>query len=411
VYRIGVGAAPQPLIAVAGRSINPAAMTYAPDGSLYIADVQNNVIRRLSPDGSLTIAAGGGAETGDGLGLSLKLASPAGIAVDSGGVVWFSEAGSGRIRKLTPNGRVETVAGTELIEPRGIRFDRSGNLWIADATGNRVYVMTAKGSCTPVAGSGDRGFGGDGDLALGAMLNNPVDVLPEGDGSVVIVDSGNNRLRTIRPVPTEAPPPQPPVPDSVHTLTLLHAATLKDDAVAPAQLAYISGDSLTGVVEVTINGARADVLDNTTGRLMVQIPGSIAPGNAEVVVTKGGATFARGPAKIVGAAPGVFTTQGGSGQALVLNADGLRNDWAHPAERSSVVSFFLTGQGTGNAAVTAEIGQYAADVVWSGPAPGLTGLYQVNVQTPGGFAPSGVVGVKLMFDGVPTQTGVTMVSR
>ena len=85
--------------------------------------------------------------------------------------------------------------------------------------------------------------------------------------------------------------------------------------------------------------------------------------------------------------------------------------WITPADRRDIVSFFVTGQGAGDRTVTAEIGGYPADVIWSGPAPGLTGIYQVNVQMPGGFAPSGVVTVRLLFNGLATQSGVTIMSR
>jgi uncharacterized protein (TIGR03437 family) len=76
-----------------------------------------------------------------------------------------------------------------------------------------------------------------------------------------------------------------------------------------------------------------------------------------------------------------------------------------------VVSLFLTGEGGGSPKITAEIGGYPADILWSGPAPAMPGVYQVNVRMPGGFAPSGLVGVVLTLDGARTQPSVSIISK
>ncbi len=417
VYRIASGFQAQPIATASGRALLPAALAYAPDGSLYIADSLNNVIRRVAADGSMTIVAGGGTATGDGVGLALKLASPSGVAVDAAGVVWFSEAAAGRIRKLRDRSQVTTVTGLDIIEPHGMRFDRTGNLWVADAGANRIYVMAPDGSWSSAAGSGDRGFSGDGALANGASLNAPLDVWPEADGSVLIADTGNNRIRALKAVPGEPTTPVTPVdpvpPPAAATspITVLHAATLKETAVAPGQLAYVAGAGISESTEVLLDGTRIEVLDKKSGSLTFQIPTTARSGSAEVSTRKTGTVFGRTSVKISDTAPGILAVSDGTGQALVLNPDSSRNDVDHPAGRRDIVSFFVTGQGTGNPVVTAEIGGYSADVIWSGAAPGLTGVYQVNVQMPGGFAPSGSVVVRLLFNGVPTQSGVTIVSR
>jgi uncharacterized protein (TIGR03437 family) len=124
--------------------------------------------------------------------------------------------------------------------------------------------------------------------------------------------------------------------------------------------------------------------------------------------------YGKAAVEVVASAPGILTIAGGKGQALAINsADGTPNSVTNPVDRGAAISFFVTGDGAASPSqrVAAEIGGYPAEVLWSGPAPGLIGVRQVNVQTPGGFAPSGVVSVRLLFDGVATQPGVTIVSR
>ena len=71
----------------------------------------------------------------------------------------------------------------------------------------------------------------------------------------------------------------------------------------------------------------------------------------------------------------------------------------------------MTGEGIRPDNITARIGGYPSDVMWAGPAPGWPGLFQINLRTPGGFSPSGVVQVVVTVNDVSTQSGVTIVSR
>jgi uncharacterized protein (TIGR03437 family) len=174
---------------------------------------------------------------------------------------------------------------------------------------------------------------------------------------------------------------------------------------------YITGESIPPKPTITIGNIPALVLGESASRLTVQVPREVAPGVVEVTVWADGTPKSKAPLDIAAAAPGILTVEGGTGQALASNQDGFRNGQHTPAARASVVALYVTGEGTGSPAVSADIGGYAADVVWAGAAPGLPGLYQVNVRTPGGFSPSGVVPVVLTIGGVRTQAGVTIVSR
>jgi len=251
------------------------------------------------------------------------------------------------------------------------------------------------------------------------MLNTPSDIFLDRDGSALIVDTANDRIRRIEkqgnePEPPPVTPPTTP-PAGAGSITLspvnvLHAATLLESDLAPGQLAYVTGTAFNNP-EVTLSGEPLPLLEVSPTRLTVQIPQSAKPGFVELAVRNDGQIYGRLAIKIAGTNPGILTEGNGKGLALALNADGQRNGPDNPAERGSVVSLFITGDGGASPGEIADVAGYAANVVWFGPAPTLIGITQVNVQTPGGFAPSGAVSVTLAFDGVRTQPGVTIFSR
>jgi uncharacterized protein (TIGR03437 family) len=111
---------------------------------------------------------------------------------------------------------------------------------------------------------------------------------------------------------------------------------------------------------------------------------------------------------VVAAAPGIFTIAGGTDQAAANNQDGSLNSPANPAARGSVVSLYATGQGASSNKVTLSIAGYNAPLLYAGPAPGFSGLMQINAQIPSGFLPPGIQQVLLSVGGVPSQAGVTL---
>lgn len=411
VYRLDNPNPPKLIVRGESRPIQPAAIVFDTADNLYIADAANNLIRRVAPDGDMTVVTGTGKDTTDGPALLSKLSNPAGLAFDSSGALWFSEAASGRIRRIA-NGQIVTLPGIEFREPRGIRFDRAGNLWVADAGAHRVYRIDPTGIWDPAAGSGDRGFSGDGRAALSASLSGPVDVFPETDGSVLVLDTDNNRVRRL-----SEPGSNNPISPGVTTaggltaaaISVLHGATRKEEAVAPGQLVCVTGDVL-GTTEVLFDSKPGKILAQDNKRLTVVLPPVLPPGFVEVITRSGSIERGRAAVEIVPLAPGLLAANEGTGPAMALNQDGKLNGPNEPAGRGSIVSLFVTGHAQ-SSSITADMGSYGADVVWYGPAPGLTGILQVQIQTPAGFSPSGVVPVTLFFDGVRTQAGVTLFSR
>ena len=170
-------------------------------GNLYIADTQNNVVRRVAPNGTITAFAGTGTagSTGDGgAATSAQLNGPQGLALDSSGNLYIADTQNNRIRKVS-GGNISTVTGAnnELNRPFGVAVDTAGNLYVAEFSNNRVSKVTPSGAVSVFAGNGISGYSGDGGPATSAMMAGPQAVAVDSAGNVYIGDSGNNRVRVV----------------------------------------------------------------------------------------------------------------------------------------------------------------------------------------------------------------------
>src|SRR5262249_4276015 len=137
---------------------------------------------------------------------------PNSIAMDGAGNLFVADTDSQRIRKITPSGIVSTVAGNGsagfagdggpattagLNYPAGGAVDDKGNLFIADTRNNRIRKVTPDGMIATVAGTNTSSFSGDDGHASLATLNNPRGVAIDGTGSLLIVDTNNHRIRRV----------------------------------------------------------------------------------------------------------------------------------------------------------------------------------------------------------------------
>jgi sugar lactone lactonase YvrE/Tol biopolymer transport system component len=196
---------------------NPQAVAYGPDGTLYIADRDNNRIRAVSPSGTITTLAGGSAGfSGDsGPAAEAKLNNPAGIAVAPDGTLYFADSNNNRIRKITPDGVITTIAGTgkdasqgdggpaskaSLASPEEVLLDPQGNLYEAESDSDRIRVITPDGQINAFAGTGRQGQSGDGGPAAKATLDgigSPGDLAMDADGNLYL--SSGDRIRVVDP--------------------------------------------------------------------------------------------------------------------------------------------------------------------------------------------------------------------
>ena len=180
---------------------NPYVVALDGAGNLYIADGGNHRIRKVNSAGVISTVAGSGAQGfgGDGGAATAALLNfPIDVAPDALGNLYIAEWVNNRIRKVDSDGNITTVAGREqLNEPRGVAPDGAGNLYIADTDNHRIHKVDSAGVISTVAGSGTAGFSGDGGAAVSAQLDNPSDVAPDGAGNLYIADVVNQRIRKV----------------------------------------------------------------------------------------------------------------------------------------------------------------------------------------------------------------------
>ncbi len=185
-------------------------------GNLYIADTQNHRIRQVSLGGIITTVAGTGTASfaGDGgPATAAALNFPTAVAVDAGGSFYIADFSNGRVRKVSA-GTISTLAGNGsfkyggdgaaatsafLDQPLGVAADSDGNFYIADTENHRIRKVTPDGAITTVAGTGVQGFSGDGGLATIAELSAPRAVALDTNGNLYIADTGNASIRQVSP--------------------------------------------------------------------------------------------------------------------------------------------------------------------------------------------------------------------
>jgi len=198
-------------------------------GNMYIADMVNNVIRKVNTAGIISTIAGNGygAETysggysGDGgPATAAELYYPSGIAIDASGNIYIADNGNSLIRKVDTSGIISTIAGNkflgwgysgdggpataaQLYYPTDVAVDASGNLYITDFENQVVRKVNTAGIITTIAGNGygagkySGGYSGDGGPAIAAELNYPNGLAIDAFGNIYIADYGNNVIRKV----------------------------------------------------------------------------------------------------------------------------------------------------------------------------------------------------------------------
>jgi len=183
-------------------------------GNVYIADSSNHRVRKVSPAGTITTLAGSGTGapgfSGDGgPATSAMLYQPAGVAVDGKGNVYIADTNNNRVRKVSADGTITTIAGTGkagfsgdggpatsamLKVPHSAAVDRYGNVYIADYGNLRVRKVSPGGKITTIAGTGVNGFSGEGGRATSAQTTGPFGVAVDAQGNVYIAEPAVGRV-------------------------------------------------------------------------------------------------------------------------------------------------------------------------------------------------------------------------
>ncbi len=179
----------------------------SPSNMIWRVDALTGIITSVAGGGSSGLGDGGPAT-------SALLNVPVGLAIDASGDIFLADSGNNRIRRVDAvTGIITTVAGNgtagfagdgglataaSLNTPDGVAIDSAGDLYIADSGNNRIrFINAATGIISTMAGTGVAGFNGDGILATTASLNNPLTVLLNSSGNLLIADSLNYRVRLL----------------------------------------------------------------------------------------------------------------------------------------------------------------------------------------------------------------------
>ena len=443
--------------------------------NLYIADSGNNVIRKVTAaTGVITTIAGNGTSgySGDsGAATSAELNQPFGIALDSAANLYIADSNNNVIRKVTAaTGVITTVAGNgtsgysgdagaatsaELNEPLGVALDSTANLYIADSNNNVIREVTAAtGAITTIAGNGFGGYSGDGGAAISASLNGPNGIV---FGSVIAVQPQV-------PTPTFTPATGTYVSSqqvTIHTGPVAASIRYTLDGSTPSSttgmlysgpitigstttlnaIAYVSGYTNSGVAtavytfqsapsvtsftptsgaagtQVTISGSNfgsgqgtgSVFLGTNLGTVVswssTQIVATVSTGSSSgpVSVQQGGAlatstqTFTVSNASVSSVTPASglpgtqvtisgsgFGASQGNGQVWLGTMNGIVQSWSD----SQVVATVAAGSATGNA-------QILQNGVWSNPVSFIVSTPQITAISP----TSGVAGTAVTITG------------
>jgi len=416
----------------------PLGMVVDSSGNLYFADSFNHRIRKIATDGKISSIVGGSpGYLGDGgPAIDARLSAPRDLALDAGGNLYIADTFNHSIRKVAPDGTITTVAGgntrgfygdggpatnARLNYPQGVAVDGSGNIYIADTANNRIRMVTENGIIATIAGSGSFGQGGDGGPAKNAQLRFPSGIIADASGNVWITDDQNSRVRKL--TRDAAPENAAPSIGRVITSSMFGGSTdiaagawveIYGSNLAPDSRQWTAADfdgdsapmSLDGVT-VTVGGVHAYVAYISPNQVNVLIPSNAGLGEQPVQVTRGTSASPPFTVTVKAIEPGLLAPSSlnlsGAQYAAALLPDQVTyvmptGESGRPARPGETITLYGNGFGSVTPNVKAgEIvrqasvldlpvhfyfGETQATVTFAGLAPGAMGLYRFDVVTP-----------------------------
>ncbi len=446
------------------RIENPHGIVIDGSGNVLFAEYNNSVVRKVTPLGIISTVVGNAAKgrgfSGDGgLATNAQLNWLEGLALDGQGSLYIADHGNHRIRKVASDGTIRTLAGNgskgfsgdnglataaSLSDPRDVVVDSSGNVLIADTGNNRIRMVTPDGTIQTIAGTGTAGVGGDNGPALSAQLNQPKGIDVDKSGNVYVADTENNRVRKLTPAATTNLPIvssivngasfTPGIADGAW-ISILGTNLASTSRVWKAE-EILNGKLPTTLdgVSVTVDGMPAAMYYVSPTQLNVQAPATGKTGAVSVVVSSGSGSSAPMSADTRRNAPGLFVFSPAGGKypaALIARSDGGVEYLGptglfgtalatRPAKPGEVILLYATGLGPTNPAVpagqvfsgaaptvdqvTVTIGGVKANVGFAGLS--AAGLYQLNVTVPNVAAGDQVL--SLSVNGVSAQSGLSV---
>jgi sugar lactone lactonase YvrE len=198
----------------AARFSFPNGVTVDSAGNVYVADPLNDTIRKITPSGVVSTLAGLARISGsdDGTGSAARFNSPEGVAVDSAGNVYVADRDNNTVRRINPSGVVSTLAGlagspgsedgigsiARFNFPVGVAVDSAGNVYVADAGNYTIRMITPAGVVSTFAGLAGSPGSADG-TGSAARFSSPEGLAVDIAGNVYVADTGNHTIRKITP--------------------------------------------------------------------------------------------------------------------------------------------------------------------------------------------------------------------
>jgi sugar lactone lactonase YvrE len=296
-------------------------------GNIYVSDTNNFTIRKIASGGVVTTLAGAAGQDGgsDGAGSSARFSYPIGIAVDGGGNIYVADYDNDAVRKVTPGGSVSTLAGSLgtagsadgqgsaalFNHPEAVALDGAGNVYVIDTSNQTVREVTAGGSVTTLAGTPGMGGRADG-AGAAARFFYPAGIASTGAGTVYVADTGNHAIREMAS------------PGSVTTLA--GSAGQEGDADgtgSQALFAYPHGVAVDGSGHIYIADTNNNAIrESTTAGVVTTLAGNggVPPGSADGV---GGAATFNAPAGVAADGNGnVYVADTGNNTIRKISAGG-----------------------------------------------------------------------------------------
>lgn len=194
------------------RFRGPRGVAFGPDGALWVADTENNSLRKILPDGTTVTVAGLPVGSRDGVGTGARLNSPNGVAMGNAGELWIADTGNSVLRRVLPDGTVTTVAGLAGVtgitdgtgsealfsSPAGVVVTPDQVVYVTDRGAHTLRRCTLDGQVTTFAGTPRRSGTADG-LGSEARFDQPDGIVLDRDGTLLVADMGNHCIRRVTP--------------------------------------------------------------------------------------------------------------------------------------------------------------------------------------------------------------------
>lgn len=455
--------------ATAAKLNNPIGVAVDAAGNVYFSDHDNQRVRKIDRAGIITTIAGTGTTgfSGDGgPAINARLYAPHGLAVDTAGNVYIADTTNYRIRKVSPDGVITTVAGNgsppfganngdngpatrASFVPWDVEVDGAGSLYISDWLSNRIRkVDGATGIITTIAGTGAGSYSGDGGPATSAAISSPTGLALDFQGNVYFADSGNHRIRKINAPPIGLPvirTTNPVVPSFMGNAGFSSNMYVEIYGSNFSRFARLWGTtdfngpnaptSLDGV-SVTVNNKPAFIYYVSPGQININVPEDTITGSVAIQVRTPEGVSNTVSVTRSRLSPTMLTTPGfkiagrqyvvalTSNFAFYIGRPGMLAGVSFVAPRPGDTALIyalglgpttpptqagVTASQTGNVVLPLQvkIGDVEASVPFKGLLQGSIGLYQLNVVIPN--VPAGDQKIELTVDGVKNEQDLTIV--